>query len=146
MRIVDYAVDYRYQMSADTDNEPAHWKLTVPQVDFAAGADAHGRRPTPAERGEVSASNILWDARPCTAAALAASSWSRHAVQHVVNRQVVQLGCNRDCPRGTIPCGSPEASRCAATVVLIVFHKDTLAVTFIPVQFILVCKRMVNSH
>lgn len=63
MRIVDYAVDYRYQMSADTDNEPAHWKLTVPQVDFASAADSHGCSPLPSQGLEVVFVELLVDTR-----------------------------------------------------------------------------------
>src|SRR5882757_5080752 len=61
--IVDYAIDYRGQVFGDADDEPAGREFVGSEMDGAAGADLHGRRPDPAEGIHDTLDRRLVDAR-----------------------------------------------------------------------------------
>lgn len=124
MIVVDDAVNDRCVVFADGYNQPAHWKLSILEVNLTAAANHHGRRPGKAQLGHVGLEPFA--IREDTMTSCTASDtvvMLAHALtltadsQSVVDLSVWESSSDADGSSDTVTCLAPVASSRSASII-----------------------------
>src|SRR5882757_2894609 len=118
MRVVQHPVDDGGDVLGHLHDHAPGGQLLGTDVDGGAGADAHRRRPMPAEIGERGAGNVLVDAGAGALIPAALLAVPGAAVQLVVDVAVDQPGADGDGTGDAVPGCAPEAGVRPAAVVV----------------------------